>query len=90
MSEIDKLVEVSRKYGRDDRYVIAGGGNTSYKNEERLWVKAFKTNRAYLLRRCFAAAQSAKNDTSPPFGVRYHFSPESPFLNHLRQRYPPY
>ena len=40
MSEIDKLVEVSRKYGRDDRYVIAGGGNTSYKNEERLWVKA--------------------------------------------------
>ncbi|MBQ6287577.1 MAG: SDR family NAD(P)-dependent oxidoreductase [Bacteroidales bacterium] len=40
MSEIDKLVEISRKYGRDERYVIAGGGNTSYKTADRLWVKA--------------------------------------------------
>ncbi|MCQ2143413.1 MAG: SDR family NAD(P)-dependent oxidoreductase [Bacteroidales bacterium] len=40
MQEIDKLVEISRKYGSDPRYVIAGGGNTSYKNEDRLWVKA--------------------------------------------------
>ena len=40
MSEIEKLVEVSRKYGSDDRYVIAGGGNTSYKTSDRLWVKA--------------------------------------------------
>ena len=34
------MVEVSRKYGSDDRYVIAGGGNTSFKTEDRLWVKA--------------------------------------------------
>ena len=40
MSDIEKLVEVSRKYGSDDRYVIAGGGNTSFKTEDRLWVKA--------------------------------------------------
>ena len=40
MSGIEKLVEVSRKYGSDDRYVIAGGGNTSFKTEDRLWVKA--------------------------------------------------
>ena len=40
MSEIEKLVEVSRKYGSDDRYVIAGGGNTSFKTAQRLWVKA--------------------------------------------------
>ena len=40
MSEIEKLVEVSRRYGSDDRYVIAGGGNTSFKTEEKLWVKA--------------------------------------------------
>ena len=40
MSEIEKLVEVSQKYGSDDRYVIAGGGNTSFKTEDRLWVKA--------------------------------------------------
>ena len=40
MKEIDKLIEVSRKYGSDPRYVIAGGGNTSYKDAAHLWVKA--------------------------------------------------
>ena len=40
MSEIEKLVEVSRKYGGDNRYVIAGGGNTSFKTADKLWVKA--------------------------------------------------
>ncbi|MBR4167030.1 MAG: SDR family NAD(P)-dependent oxidoreductase [Bacteroidales bacterium] len=40
MSDIEKLVEVSRKYGSDDRFVIAGGGNTSFKTAEKLWVKA--------------------------------------------------
>ena len=34
------MVEVSRKYGSDDRFVIAGGGNTSFKTEDKLWVKA--------------------------------------------------
>lgn len=40
MKEIDALVAVSRKYGSDPRFVIAGGGNTSYKTADRLWVKA--------------------------------------------------
>lgn len=40
MKEIEALIQISRKYGQDSRYVIAGGGNTSYKNNERLWVKA--------------------------------------------------
>ena len=40
MKEIENLVAVSRKYGCDARFVIAGGGNTSYKNAEKLWVKA--------------------------------------------------
>lgn len=40
MKEIDSLIEISRKYGSDSRYVIAGGGNTSYKTADRLWVKA--------------------------------------------------
>ena len=40
MNAIDQLVAVSRKYGSDSRYVIAGGGNTSYKDERYLWVKA--------------------------------------------------
>lgn len=40
MKELDNLIAVSRKYGADARFVIAGGGNTSYKDEKHLWVKA--------------------------------------------------
>ena len=40
MKGIEDLVAVSRKYGQDSRFVIAGGGNTSYKDSDRLWVKA--------------------------------------------------
>ena len=29
MKEIEALIAISRKYGADDRFVIAGGGNTS-------------------------------------------------------------
>ncbi len=38
--EIKDLVEVSRLFGADPSFVIAGGGNTSYKNEEKIWIKA--------------------------------------------------
>ena len=38
--QIKQLIEISRKYGSDKRYVIAGGGNTSFKNDDFLWVKA--------------------------------------------------
>ncbi len=40
MTQIEDLIAISRKFGQDSRFVIAGGGNTSYKNEDRLWVKA--------------------------------------------------
>lgn len=40
MKEIEELIAISRKYGSDPRYVIAGGGNTSYKNDGKIWVKA--------------------------------------------------
>ncbi len=40
MKEIEQLIEVSRRYGADSRFVIAGGGNTSFKTADRLWVKA--------------------------------------------------
>jgi rhamnose utilization protein RhaD (predicted bifunctional aldolase and dehydrogenase)/NAD(P)-dependent dehydrogenase (short-subunit alcohol dehydrogenase family) len=39
-SEIDKLIEVSNFYGRNKDYVIAGGGNASFKNEATIWIKA--------------------------------------------------
>lgn len=40
MNPIDELITISRYYGADSRFVIAGGGNTSYKNSDHIWVKA--------------------------------------------------
>jgi NAD(P)-dependent dehydrogenase (short-subunit alcohol dehydrogenase family)/rhamnose utilization protein RhaD (predicted bifunctional aldolase and dehydrogenase) len=42
--EISDLIGISRKYGSDKEYVIAGGGNTSYKDEKRLFIKASGIN----------------------------------------------
>lgn len=38
--ELNDLIAISRYYGANKDYVIAGGGNTSFKDEETLWVKA--------------------------------------------------
>lgn len=40
MKEIQGLISISQFYGKDNRFVIAGGGNTSYKNKKKIWVKA--------------------------------------------------
>ena len=37
---VESLVAISRHYGADPEYVLAGGGNTSWKDEETLYVKA--------------------------------------------------
>ncbi len=37
---IAELVEVSRFYGKDKSFVIAGGGNTSFKDGQHIWIKA--------------------------------------------------
>lgn len=39
-NEINDLITISRFYGSDKQYVIAGGGNTSFKSDDILWVKA--------------------------------------------------
>jgi rhamnose utilization protein RhaD (predicted bifunctional aldolase and dehydrogenase) len=38
--EINKLIEISKFYGANNEYVIAGGGNTSFKDEKTIWIKA--------------------------------------------------
>lgn len=43
-----ELVEVSRRYGGDGDYVLAGGGNTSFKDERLLYIKASGTTLAEL------------------------------------------
>ena len=38
--EIIELIEISKYYGTNKDFVIAGGGNTSFKNDETIWIKA--------------------------------------------------
>jgi rhamnose utilization protein RhaD (predicted bifunctional aldolase and dehydrogenase) len=40
VKELKELIEISRYYGANKDYTLAGGGNTSYKNEEFIWIKA--------------------------------------------------
>jgi NAD(P)-dependent dehydrogenase (short-subunit alcohol dehydrogenase family)/rhamnose utilization protein RhaD (predicted bifunctional aldolase and dehydrogenase) len=39
-TEINELIEISKFYGRNKDFVIAGGGNTSFKDDETIWIKA--------------------------------------------------
>lgn len=60
MKELEDLISISQFYGRDSRFVIAGGGNTSYKNEEKLWVKASGSSLATITEEGFAVLDRAK------------------------------
>ena len=54
------LISISQFYGRDSRFVIAGGGNTSYKNAEKLWVKASGSSLATITEDGFAVMDRVK------------------------------
>jgi NAD(P)-dependent dehydrogenase (short-subunit alcohol dehydrogenase family)/rhamnose utilization protein RhaD (predicted bifunctional aldolase and dehydrogenase) len=38
--EISELIEISKYYGKNKDYVIAEGGNTSFKDDDTIWIKA--------------------------------------------------
>ena len=57
---IQDLISISQFYGRDSRFVIAGGGNTSYKNAEKIWVKASGSSLAAITEDGFAVLDRAK------------------------------
>jgi len=38
--QLDSLIKISQYFGNNPDYIIAGGGNTSFKNQDTLWVKA--------------------------------------------------
>lgn len=59
MKEIQQLIEISQFYGSDNRFVIAGGGNTSYKNNEKIWVKASGSSLATITEAGFAVLDRA-------------------------------
>ncbi|WP_298648116.1 SDR family NAD(P)-dependent oxidoreductase [uncultured Proteiniphilum sp.] len=60
--EIRDLIYISRFYGQDSRFVIAGGGNTSYKNKEKIWVKASGAALATITEDGFAVLDRSKLD----------------------------
>lgn len=60
MTGIQQLIDISRKYGSDSRFVIAGGGNTSYKTDDKIWVKASGSSLATITEEGFAVLDRAK------------------------------
>ncbi len=54
MKSILELIEISQFFGKDKRFVIAGGGNTSYKNNDKIWVKASGSSLATITEDGFA------------------------------------
>jgi len=60
MKEIQELIEISQFYGKNSDYVIAGGGNTSFKTDDRLWVKASGVTLGEITENGFAALDRVK------------------------------
>lgn len=59
---LSKLIELSNKYGRDENFVLAGGGNTSYKDADYLYVKASGTSLKTITREGFVTLSREKLD----------------------------
>ncbi|MCL2068686.1 MAG: SDR family oxidoreductase [Oscillospiraceae bacterium] len=57
---LDLLVEMSNRYGADDRYVLAGGGNTSAKADGCMYVKGSGTSLAAITADGFVKMDTAK------------------------------
>jgi Uncharacterized conserved protein len=60
MNPIEDLISISQFYGADSRFVIAGGGNTSYKNDEKIWVKASGSSLATITEEGFAVLDRSR------------------------------
>lgn len=58
--QLAALAAMSNKYGADPNYVLAGGGNTSFKSDDRLWVKGSGTALATIKPEDFVVLERAK------------------------------
>ncbi len=69
MTGLEQIVELSHKFGVAD-YVKGGGGNTSFKDKDTVWVKPSGTTLASITAEAFVAMDRAKlsklNDVTPP------------------------
>lgn len=57
---IQELINISQFYGKDTQMVIAGGGNTSFKTQDKLWVKASGSSLSTITEEGFAVLDRAK------------------------------
>ncbi len=57
---INDLIKISNKYGKDPNFVLAGGGNTSYKDSEYLYIKGSGTTLATITAEGFVKMNRAK------------------------------
>jgi rhamnose utilization protein RhaD (predicted bifunctional aldolase and dehydrogenase) len=66
---LEQIVELSHKYGIAD-YVKGGGGNTSFKDKDTMWVKPSGTTLVSMTAEAFVAVDRVKlnklNDITPP------------------------
>lgn len=60
--QLAALAAMSNKYGADANFVLAGGGNTSYKSEDTLWVKGSGTSLATIKPEDFVVLERALLD----------------------------
>ena len=58
--EIAKLIEVSQSYGKQKDYTLGGGGNTSFKDQNHLYVKASGHSLATITEDGFAVLDRGK------------------------------
>ena len=61
-AELAALAAMSNKYGADPAYVLAGGGNTSFKSDKNLWVKGSGTSLATIKAEDFVVLERQKLD----------------------------
>jgi rhamnose utilization protein RhaD (predicted bifunctional aldolase and dehydrogenase) len=69
MADLSALVALSRLYGSDPEWVLAGGGNTSFKNSSRLYVKASGTSLGAISAEGFCEIDRSKLDAM--WGAKY-------------------
>ena len=68
-SALTELKEISRFYGSKKNYVIAGGGNTSWKDEHHLYIKASGVALATITEQGFCILDRKKLDKIPTMSL---------------------
>ncbi len=59
-AQLAALAAMSNKYGADPAFVLAGGGNTSFKSGENLWIKGSGTSLATIQAQDFVVMDRSK------------------------------